>query len=678
MLLTSELVTNAIVHAGTDVEVRCELAGREVRVEVHDRHQARRIQVPGEDQPVSGRGLMFPDALADSWGVTYGPAGKQVWFTLPAGEGAEIAKPDESAEPGEVPAEPEVTLLEPVEPGAPGSPRRRSSVEDIAGRAAHVAQDAVAADTVYVLLVEDDADLAVRATAGLGSDTPAGLDFDGETITGSGVYADLGASPYNLPMLRAAGVRSLVTAPLTADGRVVGLMIATAQDANRFTEADIDRLQRVSDNYADTLERARLAELERLRRGWLGFLAEASTLLAGTLDQQMTMSLIAQLIVPRLATWCAVFTVADPVARWDDGEETRARALPAYVWHADETLIADLRALLDSLPPVVPPTEPGPWTGLNPDVAGDLSATAHRVAGDVAHVFPLVARGRGIGMLVIGGPRGARFSRDMLELTEDLAGRAALAIDNARLYEEQVDMSRTLQRSLLPPTVPDIPGLDVAVVYEPAGEHSEVGGDFYDIFRIGPGKWRFAIGDVCGTGPEAATVTGLARQTLRILGQEGYSLPRVVDRLNGLILEEGPRARFLTLLHGELTLGPSGGARLELVVAGHPPPLLLDTEGYVTAIGDPQLLLGVFPEATYDAQSFQLAPEQVLLAFTDGVTERRSGNRLLGDGHGLEDILAECPGMGAGAVAARVQRAVRAFSAEPSHDDMAIVALRVL
>jgi serine phosphatase RsbU (regulator of sigma subunit) len=305
-----------------------------------------------------------------------------------------------------------------------------------------------------------------------------------------------------------------------------------------------------------------------------------------------------------------------------------------------------------------------------------MPATAHRVAGDVAHVFPLLARGRSIGMLVVGGPRGARFNRDMLELTEDLAGRAALAIDNARLYEEQADLSRALQRSLLPPEIPVIPGLDLSVVYEPAGESGEVGGDFYDVFSVGP-RWRFAIGDVCGTGPEAASVTGQARQALRILGRENYSIPEVLERLNALILDEGSRARFLTLLHGEVEPQEDGSARVTYATAGHPPPLFLSPAGTVAGDDESDLMLGAFPEAEFSVKTVTLEPGHLLLGFTDGVTERRNGDRLLGDDRGLEHILAGCAGLGAGAVAARVSRAVRAFSAEPSHDDMAMIVLRI-
>ncbi|WP_433174524.1 SpoIIE family protein phosphatase [Actinoallomurus sp. CA-150999] len=647
MLLTSELVTNAIVHAGTEVEVVCELVGGLVRIEVHDRHQARRVPVPGDQ--VSGRGLLFPETLATSWGVTYGQGSKNVWFTVPGIGAAEHPPPPPSHE--EIVSAPQAA---------------RPTVDQLAQRTAQAAQDTLGADCVYVLLADDDAELSLRATAGVRPEGAAlEIGLEGAPVGGRGVYADLGGSPYNLPALQAAGIRSLVTAPFTVDGRAIGLLIAASRDPGHFIEDDVERLQEIADRQAPSMERARLMELERARRGWLGFLAEASSMLAGTLDQQMTMALVAQLIVPRLATWCAVFTVRDTNL-----------VSPAYAWHADETMVADLRTLLEQLPPAPPPAEPGPWEGFTPAPSGDLPETAHRVTGDVAHAFPLLARGRKIGMLVVGGPKGARFTRDALELTEDLAGRAALAIDNARLYEEQADMSRTLQRSLLPPEIPTVPGLDVAVVYEPAGEHSEVGGDFYDVFSVGT-RWRFAIGDVCGTGPEAAAVTGLARQALRILGRENHSIPEVLERLNALILEEGTRARFLTLLHGELEELGEGRVRVTYATAGHPPPLFLSPSGVVKSEEDSDLMLGVFPDATFTVRTEILKPGYLLMGFTDGVTERRRGKQLLGDDGGLEHILEGCVDLNAGAVGAKVMRAVRGFSVEPSHDDMALIVLRV-
>ncbi len=128
-----------------------------------------------------------------------------------------------------------------------------------------------------------------------------------------------------------------------------------------------------------------------------------------------------------------------------------------------------------------------------------------------------------------------------------------------------------------------MPGVEVEVIYRAAGEGNEVGGDFYDLFPIRDGAYGFAIGDVCGTGPEAAAVTGLARHALRLLAREGFGGPAVLERLNAAILDEGARSRFLTLLYGELWPQEDGSALLKVVCAGHPLPLRLRQDGTVEA-----------------------------------------------------------------------------------------------
>ncbi|MEZ0076576.1 PP2C family protein-serine/threonine phosphatase [Planotetraspora sp. GP83] len=380
--------------------------------------------------------------------------------------------------------------------------------------------------------------------------------------------------------------------------------------------------------------------------GWLGFLADASDLLAGTLDPDMVPAIIAQIVVPRLATWCAVYTSA----------HGSGPLRLAYLWHADETQIDALRDQLDALPL---PADDGPAV-LH---TGDWQSLA----------FPLTARGRRLGVMCLG--RRDRFPDEAMQLAEDIGRRAALAMDNARLYAQQAAANRALQRSLLPPDEPTTPGLDFHVIYEPAGETNEVGGDFYDLFPLGDGVWRFAIGDVCGTGPEAAAVTGLARHTLRLLAREGYGVASVVARLNQAILEEGERARFLTLLHGEITR-VADGLDISLVSAGHPEALRLRPSGVVESVVSPQSLLGVFPEAAFYEESVHLDSGDVLLGVTDGVTERRSGTRLLDDDGGLAKLLSECVDLSARAVAERIRRAVQEFAPEPSADDLAILVLR--
>ncbi|MGI5284948.1 PP2C family protein-serine/threonine phosphatase [Nonomuraea polychroma] len=381
---------------------------------------------------------------------------------------------------------------------------------------------------------------------------------------------------------------------------------------------------------------------------WLGFLADASDLLAGTLDPDMVPAIIAQIVVPRLSHWCAVYT--------SDGAAGPLRLV--YLWHADEARIDGLREQLADM-----------------DVsAADTSVTSTiHLADSQVLAVPLTARGRGLGMMCLGRPD--RFPDEVIQFADDIGRRAALAMDNARLYAQQAAANRALQRSLLPPNEPEVPGLDYGVIYEPAGEANEVGGDFYDLFKAGDDSWRFAIGDVCGTGPEAAAVTGLARHTLRLLAREGYGVAAVLGRLNQAILEEGERARFLTLLHGDITPVASG-LEVRLVSAGHPEALRLKPNGKVEAVTTPQSLLGVFHEVVFEADTIHLDHGDVLLAVTDGVTERRSGGRLLDDDGGLAKLLAECAGLSARAVAERIRRGAAEFASEPSADDLAIVVLR--
>ncbi|CAM5691295.1 SpoIIE family protein phosphatase [Streptomyces californicus] len=473
-------------------------------------------------------------------------------------------------------------------------------------------------------------------------------------------------------------------------GRALCSLGVAAENAGRYSNEEALRLQFAADRIALAVESARLGELERLRRGSLSFLVEASDLLAGTLDRDQTLALMAQMTVPTLATWCAVYTIADQ----------SSDPYLSYVLHEDEDLIDGLKALLSKISPPDPVPTPGARVWSAPAEAGHRAAvststralaadaplsmstatrttlaTAQAVGGETV-VLPLVARNRVIGMLTLGKPSDDHFRQEILELAEDLSRRAALALDNARLYSERTAISQSLQRSLLPPGLPDVPNVEIEVIYRAAGEGNEVGGDFYDVFPISDGAYGFAIGDVCGTGPEAAAVTGLARHALRLLAREGFGGPAVLERLNAAILDEGARSRFLTLLYGELWPREDGSALLKVVCAGHPLPLRLRQDGSVVPAAEPQPLLGVIDDLELYAEEVVLDPGDVLLCVTDGITERREGSRMLGD-DGLAEVLSTCTGLTAGAVAARILRAVERFAAEPASDDMAILAMRI-
>ncbi|MGW6913559.1 SpoIIE family protein phosphatase [Kitasatospora sp. NPDC054939] len=804
VVLVSELVTNAVVHAGTAAEVCCLHEDGTVRIEVTDHHPERGLPALS-DGPVTaseryadpdgegGRGLLMCSALASRWGVEYGSGCKTVWFrlalpapvtgtryALPAAPGGELPRttgpvhvavvqidddgrvlawnPDAEElfhhRAADVLGRPWADLaLWPQTPGrglgladtlrlarwegsyalhtgadtvdvyglhvrvrdAVGTPSTlcllvrepdravlRSPARALSGdspepagtldllsgpvpedlgtllqRTVERARDLLDADASYLLLTTDDeTEFEVRAATGLttGHRRHTRFPVDGPNRYDSArlpsVHEDLALRPAGLPVLTGSGLRSLVTVPLKVEGRLIGSLGVAAAAPGRYDNEDALRLQFAADRVALALESARLAELERLRRGSLSFLVEASELLAGTLEHEQTLALMAQMAVPTLASWCAVYT---------NGDHGAGTSL-AFVLHEDEDRIDPLRALLDKTPAPDPDPAPGTrfWTAPTETARGSGLTDSPELAGLLGEtvVLPLAARNRVIGLLTLGTSAGVRFRQEILELAEDLSRRAALALDNSRLYSERTATSQALQRSLLPPELPEIPGVEVDVYYQAAGEGNEVGGDFYDLFPIREGTYGFAIGDVCGTGPEAASVTGLARHSLRLLAREGLDAPQVLTRLNAAILDEGSRSRFLTLLYGELTPLPDGSTELSLVCAGHPLPLRLRTDGQVDRAATPQPLLGVMDELELTAERLVLEPGEVLLCVTDGVTERREGRRMLGD-DGLAEVLTGCTGLTAGAVALRVQRAVERFAPEPPSDDMAILTLRV-
>lgn len=564
----------------------------------------------------------------------------------------------------------------------------RLELGDLLQRTATWARESLGGDGAYAVLVSGDDDaLEVRALVGLPPPGPLVPDGAAHGVAARVardlmpvVHEDLGDTYDADPdfrsgtegWLRAAGVRSLVAVPVLAEGRSIGSVGVTSHQPSAFGSEAGATLQRAVDAVALAVQSARVTEIERRRHGWLGFLAEAGELLAGTLDPEMALALVAQLATPRLGPWSAVHLV-----------DESGRSALATAWHEDEERLADLRAYLEAVPPPEPPARGSArWL---PRPAGDLPAGAAAIAAAGGRVAPLVARGRTLGTLAVGQPESTRE----MHLLGDLAPRAALALDNALLYAERTAASRALQRSLLPPELPELPGVDVGVVYEASGRGNEVGGDFYDVFALDPfapgpdlrlGRFAFAVGDVCGKGPEAAAVTGLARTTLRLLGRRGEDIPEVLADLNDALLAEGRRTRFVTLVYGEATPRPDGGLDVRIASAGHPAPVLLHADGTTTPVGRAGDLLGVFEKPETRVDVLRIEPGDTLVCFTDGVTERRDGStsgRMLGE-EGVRAVLAGSQDLDAAGVARRLGRAVADFAATPARDDVAVLALRAV
>jgi PAS domain S-box-containing protein len=293
-------------------------------------------------------------------------------------------------------------------------------------------------------------------------------------------------------------------------------------------------------------------------------------------------------------------------------------------------------------------------------------------------VVPLVASGRALGSIALSFTGARTLDAGERAFLIALAGLAAQALDRARLYEERAYVARTLQAGLLPDRLDEAPGLEVAVRYHSIADGGEVGGDFYDFFEIGPGRWLAAVGDVAGKGSAAAALTGLARHTLRAIATREERPKAMLAVLNEALRRQSPDAAFCTVSCAALTRTPPGFA-VRLASGGHPDPLLVRAgSGRAEEVRVPGTLLGVEPDPPLEEVALDLAPGDVLVLCTDGVEDARDPD---GRRFGIAQVLAAVGAAAGGSaeeLAAAVDAAVTAHEdGRPMRDDRAIVVLRV-
>lgn len=683
LLLTTELSTNAVVHAGTDLdlEVTADSAGLLVTV-VDD---ARGVLAAGASEPAAtlqdlrlangvgaartappppaggmppgnapsnltgplselserGRGLLLVDHFASRWGTTHEGTRKGVWFRLNRGAAATDASG--YGPPGDDPTA-DAAAAAALRSGGDGS-EAASVVPDTPAlnRLLEVNPDPYAEDPVAgfaTALLHKLADLvgagggAIRCDLGEGGGPTVVARYGRIPRPGTGVLR------VPLALGRPASGELELDVPATGYARPLATLVA--------------------DRVALALENDRLRRADRRRQTWLTFLAEASELLAQSLDVELTLALIPQLVVPRLGQWSAVHTT-----------DTWGRLTLETAAHADEQMLSQLYATLRQTgPDSVLERLPG---ALRAGGQVPLPAPTEGVA------LPLIARGQLLGTLSVGRHEDRRHEPDEVAVLQDVARRAALAVDNARIHAERRHIARTLQRSLLPPALPSVPGIGFGAAYVPTGDAAEVGGDFYDVIRLRDNRWLVAIGDVSGKGVQAATVTGLVREVIRALVRGGRPLPEILERINETLVERG-RGRYCTLalasVRGE-TPAAGGEVRLEVTLhlAGHERPVLVRADGRTFLTGTGGTALGLLDSITCPAETVHLNPGDSLIFYTDGVTERRRGKELFG-GQRLRDAAAPLASFSADVIAARLRTATIGFSAEPPRDDIALLVLR--
>jgi PAS domain S-box-containing protein len=419
------------------------------------------------------------------------------------------------------------------------------------------------------------------------------------------------------------------------------------------------------------VKRAQLAE---------SFMAEASRVLASSMDYGETLQRVARLAVPQIADWCAVDLVGE-----------RGGIERVAVHHADPAKLV-LAQRLDSVyrpkledpagvPEVIRTGQPLIVTDIRPEA---LAAYAHgpehlellrAIEARAVIIVPMVGATGPIGAITLVSSESIRrLSPGDLALAVRLGRRAGTAVENARLYTERSRIAHTLQQALLPESLPRIPGAELDARYCAAGELNEVGGDFYDVFEHGAEQWMLVIGDVCGKGPRAAGVTALARHTLRAASMGGRSPAGMLEMLHQALRRQPPGADLCTVCLVTIEHAAEH-LRLTVALAGHPPPLLIGADGETAPIGRPGTLLGVVDPIDISESTAELHPGQTLLLYTDGVPDAGRAGTQLGE-HGLIELCRQAPSLTLGGLLERIEHTALERAAGMLRDDLALLALR--
>ncbi len=429
------------------------------------------------------------------------------------------------------------------------------------------------------------------------------------------------------PDLEAAapGERTVAALPLLAAGRPIGVISLSFPGRREFDSAEREFLRLLADTCAQAMDRIQARGDAAERAYKLRFLTEASAELSSSLDYHTTLRNVAWLGVPEFADWCSVQLL-------EDGD---LRTLA--VAHMDPEKIASVEEFQRRFPPD-PNAPTGAWnvvrtrlSELIPEITDEILVAAVpdeeqlRFARELnlrsAVSVPLIAHGKVLGVMSwVSADEGRLFGPADLAFAEDVAQRAAVAIDNSQLHSETREAAVRLQRAVLPDRLPEVPGWRFASYYSPSGR-TEVGGDFYDVLPVEGGVALF-VGDVMGRGVHAAAAMAQMRAAIRSYVALDPSPERVVRRLDTMF-ETYEYTQLVTLVY---VLADAAKDELHVVNAGHPPPVVLRPDGSLDTVSEPvsaPLGLGLGKQ---DRRSFRVpfGDGDTLLLYTDGLIERRN------------------------------------------------------
>ena len=488
------------------------------------------------------------------------------------------------------------------------------------------------------------------------------------------------------PAAREAGIGSALAVPLVARGEVVGLL-AAYPDGTAATDAhETALLAALAGQLAVAVQNAQLHEqatrlgeereaalaAERAAARRLRALYEVSRSFAQSLSLDETLGALARTVVELLDLDAAVVRMPD---------ERREQLVPHAIHIRDPQLAAPVRPIL--FQPVA--FGQGMVQRLFRERLGfKLSHRQGRAEQYLPALMPFLERGWTGAVVPVALPSevlaslgiysfrpGNPLTEETIDAATAIAAQAALAIDNARLYQQQKQFADTMQRSLLPRSRPVVAGLEVGEVYEPSAR-VDVGGDVYDFLALEDGRLAVVLGDVTGHGVDATADMAMAKFVFRSLAREHPQPADFLASANDVICSEIGSGKFISMSYVVVD-GRTGG--IAGASAGHPPPRLVHPDGSTRPLEAHGLVLGIDAGQEYTESRVELPPGGSLVLFTDGVIEARRDGELYGDER-LDALLARRHDLPARELAAAVAEDARVFAGGDLSDDLAVVVIR--